>query len=169
MPKSPSMKCYFLRHGIAVEPAAWTGRDFDRPLTREGHERMAREADAIAALSLGLDVIVTSPLLRAKQTAAIVAERLKMVGQLVEDARVADDFDVERIAEMLEDYAKADAIMFVGHEPSMSCAIGRLIGEARVDVKKGALACVDVVRPATAGGTLLWLLPPKVLASFAKR
>ena len=67
------MNCYFLRHGIAVEPEAWSGNDFERPLTRDGHTRMEREAKAIAELSLDLDAIVTSPLLRAKQTAEIVA------------------------------------------------------------------------------------------------
>ena len=82
------MSCYFLRHGIAVEPGAWSGNDFDRPLTREGATRMEREAKGIAELSLDLDCIVTSPLLRAKQTAEIVADRLDTSRKLVEDPRL---------------------------------------------------------------------------------
>ena len=93
------MNCYFLRHGIAVEPDEWTGRDFDRPLTDDGIERMKFEARAIAALSLQLDVIVTSPLLRARQTAEIVADRLKLRDELVEDERLANGFDARRLSE----------------------------------------------------------------------
>ena len=162
------MNCYFLRHGVAVEPDEWTGPDFDRPLTHEGIERMKCEARAIADLSLRLDVIVTSPLLRARQTAEIVADRLKLRDDIVEDERIADGFDARRLSEILDDHDKADAIMLVGHEPTMSAAIGRSIGDASIELKKAALAGVVFADASATRGTLICLIPPKVLSRLGR-
>ncbi len=73
------MKLYFLRHGLAGERSEWKGNDFDRPLTEDGKTKMAVEAATIAKLNLGLDAILTSPLVRAYQTAEIVAQKLKLM------------------------------------------------------------------------------------------
>jgi phosphohistidine phosphatase len=162
------VNCYFLRHGIAVEPDEWTGPDFDRPLTREGIERMKCEARAIADLSLQLDVIVTSPLLRARQTAEIVADRLKLRDDIVEDERLADGFDAGRLSEILGEHDKAGAIMLVGHEPTMSAAIGRSIGDASIELKKAALAGVVFADASATRGTLICLIPPKVLSRLGR-
>lgn len=156
------MKVYFLRHGIAAEPADWKGTDYDRPLTDDGRKRMGREAKAIRELDLDLDAIVTSPLARARATAEIVASALKITS-IKEDQRVGGDFDISSLAEILQDHADAGAVMLVGHEPSMSATIGRLVGEARVNLKKGGLACVELPDASTMVGELLALIPPKVL------
>lgn len=162
------MRCYFLRHGIAAEPESWTGSDFDRPLTREGRERMEHEAKAIEDLSLDLDCIVASPLLRAKQTAELVATRLRSV-KLVEDQRLANGFNLERLGEILRLHADAESIMLVGHEPTMSATIGRAIGKASVELKKAALAGIEFGDRSSPSGTLLCLIPPKVLVALGKR
>lgn len=158
------MRVYFLRHGEAGDPTQWRGADADRPLTDKGKERMAREATTMAKLSLALDVIVTSPLVRAKQTALIIARTLKLRDCLVEDERLGFDFDPDRLAAVLQDHATANAIMLVGHEPSMSQTIGHLVGGARIDLKKGGLASVELPDPSSPAGELAWLIPPKVLA-----
>jgi phosphohistidine phosphatase len=163
------MNCYFLRHGIAVEPQAWHGSDDDRPLTPEGEKRMEREARAIADLDLDVDTIVTSPLLRARQTAEIVADRLRVREGLVEDARVAHGFDADSIGAMLRERDHAGSVMFVGHEPSMSAAIGRLVGGASIELKKGALAGVALDDASVPSGALICLIPPKLLAALGKR
>ncbi|HMF27773.1 MAG TPA: phosphoglycerate mutase family protein, partial [Candidatus Cybelea sp.] len=75
---------------MAAEPQSWSGSDFDRPLTREGRGRMEREAKAIDDMSLELDCIVTSPLLRAKETAELVAARIGV--KVIEDERLANGF-----------------------------------------------------------------------------
>ncbi len=158
------MECYFLRHGPAVDPARWPGDDYDRPLTPQGRQRIAREAGAIAALSLELEAIVTSPLVRAQQTASIVAGKLKIPERLVEDARLGSGFDREALEEMLAERPNAGAILLVGHEPTMSATIGAVVGGAQLVFKKGGLACVTFAStgsPLT--GELLWLIPPKVL------
>lgn len=162
------MNCYFLRHGIAVEPDEWTGHDFDRPLTHDGIERMKCEARAIADFSLQLDVIVTSPLLRARQTAEIVADRLKLRDEIVEDKRLADGFDSKRLSAILSEHDNAEAIMLVGHEPTMSATIGRIIGDANVELKKAALAGVALSDASATRGTLICLIPPKVLTQLGK-
>jgi phosphohistidine phosphatase len=157
------MNCYFLRHGLATAPNEWSGADDARPLTDDGKKRMAREGKTLLDLRLNLDVIVTSPLLRAKQTAAIVAEKLQLQERIVEDEGLGVSFDLRALARVLKDHADANAVMLVGHEPSMSETIGQLIGGARMDFKKGSLACVAVSDPVTPKGELMWLLPPKVL------
>lgn len=162
------MKCYFLRHGIAVEPDEWQGRDFDRPLTPEGRERMQREAKTIAALTLGISVVVTSPLVRARQTAEIVAEALDLRDSLVEDTRLGLGFGLEAFAAIVAANGSVEALMLVGHEPSFSVTVGQLAGKARVEIKKGALAGVEFAGASATHGTLTCLIPPKALASLGK-
>jgi phosphohistidine phosphatase len=161
------VRCYFLRHGIAVEAEDWNGRDADRPLTREGRARMEREAIAIGTLPLKLESILTSPLLRAKQTAEIVAQRLGLCDHLFEDERLAGHFNVERFAAILAGHAQLEAVLLVGHEPTMSATIGQLVGDAGIEFKKGALAGLEVTEAASAGATLLFLYPPKILVKLA--
>jgi phosphohistidine phosphatase len=163
------MKCYFLRHGIAVEPAAWNGSDADRPLTREGRERMEREARAISDLSLGIDCVVTSPLLRAKETAEILAGRLGMCDALFEDSQLAGGFEFERLSAILTAHPQSETIVLVGHEPAMSSTIGCAVGNANIELKKAALAGIAIENRASPTGTLFCLIPPKVLVALGKR
>jgi phosphohistidine phosphatase len=158
------MRCYFLRHGLAIDATEWSGEDFDRPLTRQGCDRMTRAAKTIAALRLNVDVIVTSPLVRAKQTATIVAKRLKLQDRLVEDERLGEGFGLSYLAQVLAEHRTEDAVMLVGHEPGMSRTVGEMVGGANLDFKPGSLACVDVPDPAGLAGALVWLVPAKVLA-----
>ena len=159
------MRVYFLRHGKAEDRAAWQGRDADRPLTAEGEEELRRAAKRLRALDLGLDLIVTSPLARARRTAEIVADELGLGGRLVEDDRLAPGFDLRRLEQVLAAHGPAGAVMVVGHEPDFSETIAELIGGGDVVMKKGGLARVDVTAPASGGGRLVWLLTPPLLGS----
>lgn len=154
---------YFLRHGIAADRDEWKGDDASRPLTAEGRDRMEREAKALADVGLNPDVIVTSPLVRAKQTAEILADALKMRKKLVEDERVAQNFDRAKLAGVLQDHAGADNVVLVGHEPDFSALIGDVVGGAAIVLKKGGIACVELTSASAPAGSLLWLVPPKVL------
>ena len=160
---STTMKLYFLRHGLAGDRETWVGDDFDRPLTDAGKERMAREAATLARLNLSLDVILTSPLVRAYQTAEIVAQRLNMTDRLVKDERLGPGLGPNQLAGILQAYPEAKALMLVGHEPDFSQLIGELIGGGRVTCKKGSLACVEL-NNTSLQGELVWLIPPSVLA-----
>jgi len=137
--------------------------DFERPLTEDGKECMLREADFIAQLDLGLDAILTSPLVRAYQTAEIVAERLNMLDLLTVDEQLEPGFGPIDLAEILEGYPEADEIMFVGHEPDFSETISYLIGGGNIVCKKGSLARVDLIDAGPLAGELVWLIPPKAL------
>ena len=159
------IKVYFLRHGKAESRAEWRGDDGDRPLTAEGEEAMRRVAEALRALDLGLDAIVTRPLARARRTAEIVADGLGLRGRLEDDDRLAHGFDAQRLEQILAARAGAGAIMVVGHEPDFSATVAELIGGGQIVMKKGGLARVDVTAPVTGGGELVWLLAPPLLGS----
>ena len=156
------MKLYFLRHGIAIESEKWKGSEFDRPLTDDGCERMEREAKTMAKLDIAPDILLTSPLARARQTAQIAAAALKRDAK--NDERLKPGFDAAKALEIVREHRDADAIMVVGHEPDMSATIGALVGGAQVEVKKGGLALVEI-DPSSNSGELLWLIPPKVLVA----
>jgi phosphohistidine phosphatase len=157
------MKLYFLRHGLAGERSEWTGDDFDRPLTREGKKRMAREAVRMKALKLNVEYIVSSPLVRAHQTAEIVARRLGLLDKLLDEELLEPGFDVKDLKEILKSHAAAEAVMLVGHEPDFSATISCIIGGGRITFKKGGLACVALPDHTTLTGNLVWLIPPAVL------
>jgi len=156
------MKIYFLRHGLAGKRSEWKHDDATRPLTDEGIDKMKRIAKTLAALDLGLSVIVTSPLVRAKQTAEIVAQKLNL--KVVEDPRLAPGFNIEGLRAILRDHAGANALMVVGHEPDFSDTISALIGGGRIVCKKGGLALVELSNAPSLKGKLVWLVPPRVLA-----
>jgi phosphohistidine phosphatase len=157
------MMCYFLRHGPAGDRETWQGTDSERPLTPDGRKRIAREARTIADLKLGLERIITSPLVRARETAEIVAGELDLRDALIEDSRIDIGFSTERLASVLRDHRDESAILLVGHEPSMSAVIGEVIGGGDIDFKKGAIACVEIVALSPPRGALVWLAAPKLL------
>ena len=172
------MELYFLRHGQAGQRSAWVGDDALRPLTEAGRERMVQEATTMRKLGVAPEVIVTSPLARARQTAEVVEEILGLEDHVVEDERLASGFSLDELAGVLAAHLKGDSsgasVMLVGHEPDFSEIVGRLVGGADVLLKKGGLARVDLPLRAPFGGSsralegrgqLVWLLQPTVLAS----
>jgi len=157
------MRLYFLRHGQA-DRSKWSGSDFERPLTKRGKLLMAQTADTIADLNLKLDLILTSPLVRALQTAEIVARNLRLSDRLVVDTRLGPGFDTDVLADMLLEHPGANSVLLVGHEPDFSYTISDLTGGGRLVVKKGSLARIDITAAAVLAGELVWLIPPKALA-----
>lgn len=163
--RTTTRRIHFLRHGRA-DRAAFTGSDDrQRPLTGLGRERMEREAAALADLDLGLDVILTSPLVRCRQTAEIVAAALGLDDELHETPLLQPGFDVDDLKQLLAEHADCGAVLLVGHEPDFSETVSRLTGGSNLLMKKGGLARVDLFSgfPGLAGD-LVWLLPPRILA-----
>ena len=157
------MILYFLRNGVAGSREEWKSDDALRPLTKKGMKNMVSQAKTIAEMDLKLDLIITSPLARAFQTADIVADELELGDKLVQDERLGPGFGIDDLVKILQDYPDADNIMLVGHEPDFSQTISALIGGGRLLVKKGGLACVDVINADPLHGELVWLLPPRVM------
>jgi phosphohistidine phosphatase len=154
------MKLYFLRHGIADWPDWDPARDLERPLTKDGMKKMKEQARALADLDLKIDAVLSSPYTRAYQTADIVAGKLGL--EVKTEPRLAPGFNTDKLAELIEPFADDQALLLVGHEPTLSTVIAELIGGGRVQMKKGTLARVDVNRELQ--GELVWLLQPKILA-----
>ena len=155
-----TLRLYFLRHGKASARADWREDDDLRPLTEAGTATMRAEGRAMAKMGLAPDVIVTSPLARARRTAEIVADELGMSARLLEDRRLAHGFDARRLAAIVRERSNAASLMVVGHEPDLSGTVAELTGGGRVDFKKGGLARVDVTGPRLDDGILAWLLTP---------
>ena len=158
-----SLRLYFLRHGQAGNRHKWQGDDSARPLTARGRQRMKREAAAIRKMDLRLDLILTSPLARAQQTAEIVAETLGLGRRLVTEPRLAPGFGPRQLRPLLAKHRDVGALMLVGHEPDLSETISHLIGGGRLDIKKGTLVLVELADRASPAGRLVWLIPPKAL------
>jgi phosphohistidine phosphatase len=161
------MEIYFLRHGDAGSRETWKGTDARRPLSNEGAARMEREASTLALLRLPLDRILTSPLVRAQQTAEIVARRLNLVDALADDDRLAPGFGTAELGRIVQEHRALTALLLVGHEPDFSTVISACIGGGRVECKKGGLARVDIQDLETFAGILVWLLPPRVLTAHS--
>ena len=158
---------YFLRHGIAAERSEWRGDDATRPLTDDGVERTGVVAAALARLDLDVGMIITSPLVRARQTAEIVARALGLGSKIVEDHRLAPGFDAEKLRAILLDHRNAGDVMVVGHEPDFSETVGALVGGGNVVMRKAGLALVELSNARADRGRLLWLVPPKILTRLS--
>jgi phosphohistidine phosphatase len=153
------MKIYFLRHGEADWPE-WNRPDDERPLTKKGKKEVVRVAEFLADHEVNPAVILSSPLPRAYQTAAILAETLEM--QVTEEPALAPGFDSKKLAVLLKQYAGQD-VLLVGHEPSFSEAIAALT-RGNVRLAKTGIARVDINDPNQLRGQLIWLFPPKMIS-----
>lgn len=152
------MRIYFLRHGKANWPN-WDRPDDERPLDKKGQKQMKRVAKALGRYNVTPDVILTSPLPRAAQTAEIAAAALGL--NVTEEPALAPGFDAEKLRMILQKYPNED-VMVVGHEPDFSNAIEALTGGVVVMAKAG-IAAVDVYDVNALDGELVWLVPPKFL------
>jgi len=153
------MELYFLRHGVAADYGPAGTGDAGRPLTREGIEKMTAAARGMQRLGVQLDLLLSSPLVRARETAAIVGRTLGLEVEIAAD--LSPGCGLSRLRALLATHSDAGRLMVVGHEPDFSTLIGDLTG-ARVEMKKGGLARVELPAP-DAAGTLLWLLTSRVL------
>lgn len=166
------MDLYFLRHGIAVEPGAeGVKRDSDRPLTDEGRRKLREVARAMRALELDFDVILTSPYVRARQTAELVAEHLQPARRLgLCEALASGGSPGAVLASVAALKPVPRRLLLVGHEPDLSGLISWLLTGATalpVEMKKAGLCKVSAAfPPRPRGGTLEWLLTPRLMRTM---
>src|SRR5947199_7721674 len=161
---------YLIRHGVAEERGdAWPD-DSKRPLTEEGMDRLRKEARGLARLGVAIDVMLTSPLVRTRQTAEIVAAALDPRPNIVSAESLAPGGTFQSVVADLEKHAKKARIALVGHEPSIGELAARLIGSRHpIEFKKGAVCRIDVDTIPPAGpGDLRWMLTPKILRLIKK-
>lgn len=153
-----------IRHAIAVPHGTPGVPDEERPLTEEGVSRFRECARGIAALVARPDALLTSPWLRARQTAEIAAEAWGHCQAADCPALAGGAFEEQ--AAVLDHQSRDATVAVVGHEPHVSALLARILGcpeEERLAFKKGGAALVDVPGRLAGGGTLVFFLPPKAL------
>src|SRR5262245_29805654 len=161
---------YLIRHGIAEERGdAWPD-DSKRPLSAEGMTRMRKSMRGLARLELTIDVILTSPLVRTRQTAEIVAAGLQPRPSIIAVDSLAPGGSQAAIFADLEKHSRKMRLGIVGHEPGIGELAARLIGSRHaVEFKKGAICRIDVDElPPSGPGELRWFLTPKALRALRK-
>jgi phosphohistidine phosphatase len=158
---------YLLRHAKSSwkEPGL---QDFDRPLNNRGREAAPLVGKFIQKSNLRIDLLLSSPATRARQTAALVKEAAGLSAELLYDERIYEA-DAARLLDVVKQAAdSADALMLVGHNPGMEELLELLTGEGQ-PMPTAALACVSLdvekwSKVRAGAGHLEWLVRPKELA-----
>jgi len=157
------MIIYFVRHASAGEHLSNPKKDEKRPLDAEGIEQCGFVGRDLAALNVQPDVIISNPLKRATQTASLIGNEIGYEAKLQLEAAMKPEGSFTDFRRMLEKYSKHEAIMLVGHNPSITDFLAKIIAksgcEALIDFKKGAVARVETERRAA---TLNWFFSPKL-------
>jgi len=161
------MILYFLRHASAGERVANPKKDEKRALDKEGIEQCGYVGRALAALDVQVDVVISSPLKRAAQTASLVGNELGYEGKLQFEDGLRPAASFADFQKLLEKYRRHESIMVVGHNPNLSEFLGRSVSdtgcEASIELKKGAVAKVEMLRNTAA---MQWCLTPRVLRAL---
>jgi phosphohistidine phosphatase len=161
------MKLTIIRHGIAVPSGAEGIADDDRPLTNKGRRRFQEVARGLAEICARPDVLLTSPLPRAAETAEIAAAAWGDVTPISELALAQGSID--QILALLAKQAPDQHVAIVGHEPTVSALLARLLGSGagkRFAFRKGGVAHLDVPGTLSEGGQLEWFTRPRILRAL---
>lgn len=169
------MNLYLLRHGIAAakdDPAFES--DSERPLTKKGVKKFRKAALGIERLGISFDAILSSPLVRARQTADVVAEILGRESCVEEIPALAPDSSSEQLLSELSRFEGKEHVMLVGHEPFLGNLAKFLLtrksdSDVPIPLRKGGICRIDIdAVPPTQPGQMHWLLTPKQLRLIAR-
>jgi phosphohistidine phosphatase len=169
------MNLYLLRHGIAAakdDPAFEL--DSERPLTKKGIKKFRKAARGIERLGISFDTILSSPLVRARQTADLLAEILGQESSVDEIPALAPDSSPEQLLSELSSVEGKEHVMLVGHEPFLGELAKFLLtrnndSDGVIPLRKGGICRIDVdAVPPTQPGQMHWLLTPKQLRLIAR-
>jgi len=167
------MELYVIRHAIAE--ALGQRNDFSdekRSLTEEGRSRMREAARGLKKLGVDVELLLTSPLVRAVETAEIVASAIGLgKKEIRQTARLAPGTALDEVLSELKSHAGAESIALVGHQPDLGILISSIIQSAApsIQLKKGGACCVNVIETVPAlRGDLVWLLTPRQLRLISR-
>jgi len=154
------MQLLLLRHGKAEDCSP--GGDFSRELEEKGHEQARHAARILAAADLLPDLVLSSPVLRAKQTAITFTATAGIPGPIFLDWLSCGMSPETALAELAH-FPEFKRIMIVGHEPDFPCLIERCLGATAdcIEVRKGSITCIEL-RPPSPRATLRFLIPHKL-------
>jgi phosphohistidine phosphatase len=159
-------RIHLVRHAHAGDPLKWEGPDAMRPLSRKGRRQAAALGALLGAAGVHPDRLVTSPKVRARETADIIGAALGVAPVL--DDRLTDDCDLRELEDIVT-HTGAREVMVVGHDPYLSELFSVLVGGDRLAMPKGAIATIDVERPLRPGtGSLCWFVPPSIVPASAE-
>jgi phosphohistidine phosphatase len=163
---------YLVRHGIAEGRPA-SGRDEDRTLTEVGTGSMQLAAAGLAWLEVKPDAIWSSPLRRARQTAEILRDAVAPGLEIATELRLRPEADVDATLQGLRATAAIQALMLVGHEPSISALASALltgaVSAARMPFKPGSVIALEQTFPPAGRGCLRWFMTPEQLCRIGER
>ncbi|MGE3273857.1 MAG: phosphohistidine phosphatase SixA [Vicinamibacterales bacterium] len=168
---SAAIEVYLVRHAIAADRGPRYPDDRVRPLTADGVSRFRRAVQGLAALDVTLDVVFTSPLLRARETADLLAAGLKPKPAVeILEALAPGGAPKDVLAAIARAGRTSARLALVGHQPELGDLAARLLGaRGRIEFKKGGVALVEVERSTPGGpGMLRWLLPPRALRRLTR-
>ena len=150
------IELYLLRHADAGDPMAWGGPDAARPLSGKGERQADRLGRFLSGIGFTPDAIVSSPKIRAAQTAEGIARHLGVAVTI--DDRLADGVDLRALDDVLRAAGDPARPVLVGHDPDFSDLVETLTASPALTMKKGAMLRIDAERPfEPGGGTLVWL------------
>ncbi len=162
------MIIYFVRHASAGQKKLSGKKDEKRPLDADGVQQCTQMGRVLSSMEVGVDAIISSPLKRATQTAALIANEIGYEGKLHIENALRPEAKYDHFRDMLRDYSKHEAIMVVGHNPNFSDFLGRIVagsGErAHVDMRKGSVARVESKQKKY---VLDWLVTPRLAKAAA--
>ncbi|HUG54618.1 MAG TPA: histidine phosphatase family protein [Vicinamibacteria bacterium] len=162
------MRLLIIRHAIAVPHGTPGVAEDERPLTPRGVRRFRAAARGLARICPRPGVVLTSPLVRARQTADLAAAAWGRVEPRDEKSLAGGSF--EEVAAAVERHASRKLVAIVGHEPQLSAILAHLLGSTeaeRFTFKKGGAALVDVPERLAQGAALVWYAPPRLLRAAA--
>jgi phosphohistidine phosphatase len=156
---------YLVRHAIAHERGPDWPDDTQRPLTHKGAARMRQVVAGLRGLGVEINLVLTSPLVRAEETAKILSAGLRPAPEVVLTPSLAPGESPAAVGRALESYSGTSGIALVGHEPDLGVLAAWLIGAAiPIEFKKGGVCRIDVpALPPTGRGQLRWFATPKML------
>lgn len=165
-----TIEIYLVRHGLAAERGPKYPDDRLRPLTPAGVKKFAESVPGLDELGVAVDFVLTSPLVRARETATLLAAGLKPKPAIVEVEALAPGGRHQAVIEAIKTHAKRyRRLALVGHEPDLGELAARLLGaRGMIQFKKGGVCAIDVDGATPGGpGTLRWLLTPRALRALA--
>lgn len=165
-----AIRLHLIRHGVAEELGEAWPIDAARPLSAAGARRFRRGARGLAGAGVHFDVVLTSPLLRATQTAEILADASTPRPAVVVVDSLAPGASPQALFGELAKHVKRKSLALVGHEPGMGELAARLIGlRQALPFKKGGVCRIDLdALPPSGPGVLRWLLPPALSRRLRK-
>lgn len=167
MPRRLSL--YLVRHAIAADRGDAYPDDDLRPLTSAGTAKFRKAVDGLSRLDVALDLVLTSPLVRARQTADILADGLDGRPRVVETDALRPGVRFDRLVRAIGECGECADIALVGHEPDIGDVAARLVGGSiPLAFNKGAVCRIDFDEwPSDGPGRLRWFLTQKILRRIA--